>query len=83
MKVIDKLQIENIAFEVDRIIVIINGQVHCWNLGEISQRLLNAADEDRNLYMISPSGYGIHWPSIDEDISLRGLLNNKHKLKQI
>ncbi|MCA1752818.1 MAG: DUF2442 domain-containing protein [Flavobacteriales bacterium] len=24
--------------------------------------------------MVSPSGYGVHWPLIDEDISFAGLL---------
>ena len=25
-------------------------------------------------YEISPSGYGIHWPDLDEDLSVLGLL---------
>jgi len=30
-------------------------------------------------YEISPSGYGIHWPLIDEDLSIDGLLGVKHR----
>ena len=30
--------------------------------------------EERNNYIISPANYGIHWPMIDEDISLNILL---------
>jgi hypothetical protein len=26
-------------------------------------------------FQISPSGYGIHWPDIDEDLSVEGLLS--------
>lgn len=25
-------------------------------------------------YEISPSGYGLHWPEIDEDLSVRGFI---------
>jgi len=30
------------------------------------------------MYEFSPSGYGIHWPLIDEDISMDGLLGIAH-----
>ncbi|MFM1841469.1 MAG: hypothetical protein RLZZ490_200, partial [Cyanobacteriota bacterium] len=38
-------------------------------------RLYTATDAERNLYKISPSGYGIHWPAIDEDLSVKGLIS--------
>jgi hypothetical protein len=31
-------------------------------------------------YEISPSGYGIRWPLIDEDLSIDGLLGVRHQL---
>ena len=37
-------------------------------------RLRDATVEQRNRYEFSGSGYGIHWPEIDEDISVPGLL---------
>lgn len=39
---------------------------------------MNASEIERNTYEISPSGYGIHWPLIDEDISIDGLLGIVH-----
>ncbi len=42
---------------------------------QISQRLYTATDAERNCYKISPSGYGIHWPAIDEDLSVKGLIS--------
>lgn len=36
--------------------------------------LLRAAVEQRGCFRISASGLGIHWPDLDEDISLTGLL---------
>lgn len=38
-------------------------------------RLANAPIEKLRNFEISPSGYGIHWPELDEDISIRSFLN--------
>lgn len=38
-------------------------------------RLMNATDVQRSGCEISPGGYGIHWPSIDEDISVRAFFD--------
>ena len=37
-------------------------------------RLLNATPAQRKNWKVSASGYGIHWPEIDEDLSTEGLL---------
>jgi Protein of unknown function (DUF2442) len=37
-------------------------------------RLSNATERQRNNWLISGGGYGIHWQEIDEDISTEGLL---------
>ena len=37
-------------------------------------RLLHATAEQRQNWQVSGSGYGLHWPDIDEDISTEGLL---------
>lgn len=36
--------------------------------------LLHAAPEQRERFRISPSGQGLHWPDLDEDISVSGLV---------
>jgi len=33
-----------------------------------------AAAEDRHRILVSPGGYGIHWPMLDEDLSISGLV---------
>jgi hypothetical protein len=40
-------------------------------------RLLNATPEQRRNYRIGPSGNGLHWEEIDEDISVEGLLEGR------
>ena len=42
-----------------------------------SPRLAAASEPERLLAELSPGGYGIHWPLIDEDLSVNGLFK-KH-----
>lgn len=71
-------QINNIKFEKDILHIMIDGKKYSFTLENISKRLSKASDLERNSYHISPSGYGIHWPIIDEDLSIDGLLGMKH-----
>ena len=40
-----------------------------------SWRLSDATPEQRQRYEIIGNGLGIHWPDVDEDISIRGMLD--------
>lgn len=70
--------IKNIKFVEKSLLITIDGKDYKFPLKLISDKLSNAKPEQLNNYKISPSGYGIHWPLLDEDISIDGLL----KLKQ-
>ncbi len=37
-------------------------------------RLLHASETERADWKLSAGGYGIHWPTIDEDLSSEGML---------
>ncbi|MDI6757672.1 MAG: DUF2442 domain-containing protein [Endomicrobiia bacterium] len=37
-------------------------------------RLVKATGKQLKNFEISPGGYGIHWPDVDEDLSVRGFL---------
>ena len=37
-------------------------------------RLLNATPKQRSQWEICGGGYGLHWESIDEDLSIEGML---------
>jgi hypothetical protein len=39
-----------------------------------SKRLAEATEPERRRAEMSPSGYGIHWPMIDEDLAVGPLL---------
>ena len=68
--------IETIYFEHNQICLKVDGKIIKLEIAAISQKLAVAADFQRNLYTISPSGYGIHWPLIDEDLSVDSLLKD-------
>jgi hypothetical protein len=41
-------------------------------------RLANGTPAERANLQISGAGYGVHWPDLDEDIGVDGLLLGKH-----
>ncbi len=47
---------------------------------EYFPRLLNANPEQRQNYVLSGNGTGIHWEELDEDISVAGLLLGKRDM---
>jgi hypothetical protein len=68
-------------FEDGLLVIAIDGETKKFRLKKISPVLEKASDEERNNFEISPSGYGIHWPLLDEDISIDGLLGIIHAPK--
>ena len=70
--------IEDIRFTQDHLILKVDGQEYEFLLSEISQKLSQASDTERTNYRIMASGYGIHWPLLDEDLSVDGLLGIVH-----
>lgn len=69
-------KIQAIHFNNDFIILNIDGNELTIPLDQLSGKLLAATDVERDMYRISPSGYGIHWPLIDEDLSINGILRD-------
>lgn len=39
-----------------------------------SWRLCDASPEQRNRFEILGEGHGVHWPDLDEDLSVEGML---------
>jgi hypothetical protein len=72
--------IGSIVFEENTMIIEIDNKTHKFDLNKYSSKLLNASKTQRDSSEISPSGYGIHWSMIDEDLSIDGLLGIKHSV---
>ena len=66
--------ISDLRFENEYLHLKVDNQLIKLRISKISDKLLKASDNERNNYKISPSGYGIHWNLIDEDLSVNGLL---------
>lgn len=66
--------IEGITFDQNFIHLQIDGKHVKASLDTVSPKLKAADDFKRGFYQISPSGYGIHWPLLDEDLSVDALL---------
>ena len=59
----------------------VDGQAYRVDLSSISVRLAKAGEAAQRSYCISPSGYGVHWPQIDEDLTIDGLIALGHSME--
>jgi hypothetical protein len=66
--------ISNVRLDNNLLVLKVDNQLIKLNLSEISDKLANATEQERRDFKISPSGYGIHWRLLDEDLSINGLL---------
>lgn len=76
-------EVKEVSFKNGRMIVYIDGAPHIFILSAVSPKLARATMSDRMNFEISPSGYGIHWPTLDEDLSIDGLLGIVHAPQHI
>ena len=67
-------EVERVDFKDNDLILSVDSNVYRFPLSVISQKLLKATETERAVYQVSPSGYGIRWLVIDEDLSIDGLL---------
>ncbi len=56
----------------------VDGKSYEIDLAKESPRLAHATQAQREQIEVSPSGYGLHWPAVDEDLSVDGLIGVRH-----
>ncbi|MDD5295620.1 MAG: DUF2442 domain-containing protein [Rhodocyclaceae bacterium] len=71
-------KVENVRIEKGLLCLVADGVVIRKPLSELSVSLAEATREEVIAFEVSPSGYGIHWPLLDEDVSIDGLLGLVH-----
>ncbi len=71
-------EINNLHFSGEYMTVTVDGDEKKSRIKDISSILDKASEAERNTFEIAPSGYGIHWPLLDEDIAIDGLLGIVH-----
>lgn len=61
----------------------VDNQLYGISWPKCSQALDRATQGERAFIQISPSGYGLHWPLIDEDLAIDPLLKIAEKLETL
>ncbi len=56
----------------------VDGRRYEVDLAKCSPLLAKATPAQRRRFEVSPSGYGLHWPDLDEDLSIDGLIGVTH-----
>ena len=57
----------------------VDGKEYRIDITKESDRLAKATQKQRENFEVSPAGYGIHLPDIDEDLSIDSLIGLKHR----
>lgn len=66
--------VTNIRFEKHYLLLEVDGRECRIGLRQQSKKLASADERTRTNFQVSPSGYGIHWPELDEDLSIDGMI---------
>jgi len=59
----------------------VDGHAYRLRWVDCSPKLMRATRSERQHIEVSPSGYGLHWPQLDEDLAITPLLQNAESLE--
>ena len=65
--------VRNVRFEKHYLLLKVDGKDFRIDLRQYSKKLAAADERTKMNFEITPSGYGIHWPDLDEDLSIDGM----------
>ena len=74
-------RVSSVRVDDDYLRVVVNDVEYWLSMAKIatySDRLLKATREQREKYEVSTTG--IHWPALDEDLSINGLIRDAEKV---
>ena len=66
--------VANIRFEEHFLLLKVDGKDRRIDLRQHAKKLASADERTKMNFEMSPSGYGIHWPELDEDLSIDGMI---------
>ena len=70
--------VQKVSFSGTRLFLLVDGKEYETDIAQQSDKLARATPKQRANFVVSPSGYGIHWPELDEDLAVDGLIGVKH-----
>jgi hypothetical protein len=68
--------VKNVRFEKHYLLLTVDGRDFKIDLLQQSKKLAVADERTKMNFDVSPSGYGIHWPVLDEDLSIDGIIKS-------
>jgi len=74
MQTANHITAERIEATENELVLHVRGEILRLPWDRCSSRLAEASTPQRMDATLSPGGYGIHWPKLDEDLSVRGLV---------
>jgi hypothetical protein len=69
-------QIQKVEFQDDNLLIVTVDFELKVPFEYLSERLKKASHLERQIFTVSPSGYGIHWPLIDEDLAIDAIIRD-------
>lgn len=66
--------VANVRFDKQYLLLKVDGRNYKIDLRQHSKKLASADERTKMNFEISPSGYGIHWAELDEDLSIDGMI---------
>lgn len=75
--------VESARVDNDYLLLEVDGKAYSIYLPTCSPILAKATPAQRQHFEVSPSGYGLHWPEIDEDLAITPLLTSAKILEPI
>jgi hypothetical protein len=66
--------VKNVRFEGYHLLLRVDGKDYRIDVRQYSKELAAADEQTKMNFEISPSGYGVHWPDLDEDLSIDGMI---------
>ncbi len=79
----DKIHnVQSVDVDENFLYLVVDGKSYRIRWENCSSKLLKASLAQRKRVDIAPSGYGIHWPEIDEDLAITPLLRHAEMLDE-
>ena len=76
-------EVANVRVSSGTLQMTVDGKRYSIELAAVSKRLAAATPQDHRRLEVSATGYGLHWETVDEDLSVDGLIrwceSQKHK----
>jgi hypothetical protein len=66
--------VANVRFDKHYLLLKVDGRDYRVDLRQHSKKLASANERTKMNFQVSPSGYGIHWSELDEDLSIDGMI---------